>query len=148
MTSADVIYGFDLFGTFFFAVSGAFRAVKYELDLLGVVVLATAVGVGGGIMRDAMLGIHPPAALAGNVYLVVCIAAGLAVFAFAPRIAARWDMVKLADAVGLGVFAAAYPLGPMRTLAKLQGGAGFDREPGGGRGGGSTAADDAGLRAV
>lgn len=106
MNTSKILYFFDLFGTFFFAVSGGFRAVKYEFDLLGVLVLSIAVGVGGGIMRDSMLGIHPPAALAGDVYLGVCIAGGLAVFFFAPHIAARWRDVMLADAVGLGVFAA------------------------------------------
>lgn len=106
MHSSTILYSFDLFGTFFFAVSGAFRAVKYEFDLLGVMVMAIAVGVGGGIMRDTMLGIHPPAALAGDVYMGVCLLGGIAVFFFAPHIAAKWDMVMLADAIGLGVFAA------------------------------------------
>ncbi len=106
MKSNMILFVFDLFGTFFFALSGGFRAVKYEMDLLGVVVLSTAVGVGGGIIRDTMLGIHPPAALGSNIYLAVCILGGIAVFAFAPKIASQWDMVKLADAIGLGVFAA------------------------------------------
>jgi uncharacterized membrane protein YeiH len=57
-------------------------------------------------MRDVMLGVHPPAALAGDVYLGVCVLGGLAVFFFAPGIALRWNMVMLADAIGLGVFAA------------------------------------------
>lgn len=106
MGKSAIIDFFDLFGTFFFAVSGAFRAVKYEFDLLGVLVLSIAVGVGGGIMRDVMLGIHPPAALSGDVYLGVCILGGLTVFFFAPKIAVRWSGVMLADAIGLGVFAA------------------------------------------
>lgn len=106
MKHALVLYAFDLFGTFFFALSGGFRGVKYEMDLLGITVLSVAVGVGGGIIRDTMLGIHPPAALGGNAYLITCALAGVAVFFFAPRIASRWDMVKLADAIGLGVFAA------------------------------------------
>jgi uncharacterized membrane protein YeiH len=101
-----IIYTFDLLGTLFFAISGAFRAVKYEYDVLGVLVMAIAVGVGGGIIRDAMLGVHPPAAMAGDVYMGICILGGLAVFFFAPKIAVRWNLVMLADAIGLGVFAA------------------------------------------
>jgi uncharacterized membrane protein YeiH len=51
----------DLIGTFAFAISGAFRAIKYELDLLGVIVLAVATGAGGGLIRDILLGNTPPA---------------------------------------------------------------------------------------
>ena len=96
----------DLFGTFAFAVSGAFRAVKHELDLLGVIVLAAATGVGGGITRDLLLGATPPAALVDQTYLLICLAGAVAVFVAAPRIATRWDYVMAADAVGLSVFAA------------------------------------------
>ncbi|MEN9354789.1 MAG: hypothetical protein RL318_2114 [Fibrobacterota bacterium] len=96
----------DYVGTFAFALSGAFRAVKYELDLLGVFVLATATGVGGGIARDVLLGATPPTALKDGSYLAICILAGVAVFVAARRIAHLWDMVLFADAVGLGVFAA------------------------------------------
>lgn len=96
----------DLFGTLVFAVSGAFRAVKYELDMLGVLVLATATGVGGGIMADAMLGNHPPFAFRDERYLLICLAGGLLVFLWARRIAPLWDGVMAADALGLGVFAA------------------------------------------
>jgi uncharacterized membrane protein YeiH len=101
-----MLYALDIFGTFVFAVSGAFRAVKYELDLLGVLVLATATGVGGGIIRDLMLGYNPPAVFRDEAYLIACVAGGLVVFFGARRIAARWDWVMAADAVGLGVFAA------------------------------------------
>jgi uncharacterized membrane protein YeiH len=101
-----VIYALDLFGTFAFAVSGAFRAVKYELDLLGVLVLAVSTGVGGGIVRDLLLGASPPAAFQNETYLLTCFLGGLVVFVAAPRIASHWDSVMLADAVGLSVFAA------------------------------------------
>ena len=96
----------DLGGTFFFAISGAFRAVKYQCDLLGSIVLATAVGIGGGVIRDLILGVHPPSAFLNEYYLAICILAAMVVFFYAPTIAARWDMVRIADAVGLGVFAA------------------------------------------
>lgn len=96
----------DYLGTFAFALSGAFRAVKYELDLLGVFVLAVSTGVGGGIARDVLLGATPPTALKDGTYLAICIIASLAVFVAAKRIAQLWDMVLFADAVGLGVFAA------------------------------------------
>jgi len=101
-----IIYLMDIFATFVFAVSGGFRAVKHELDLLGVLVLSTATGVGGGVIRDVILGTTPPMAFRDENYLLVCIAAGLMVFVVAPWIARRWDMVMIADALGLGLFSA------------------------------------------
>lgn len=101
-----IIYFLDIFGTFAFAVSGAFRAVKYELDLLGVIVLSVATGIGGGLIRDVLLGSLPPYALCDEIFLVVCLAGALLVFFAAPGVAQHWNSVMLADAVGLSVFAA------------------------------------------
>jgi len=101
-----MIYVLDICGTFVFAVSGAFKAARYELDLLGVLVLAIATGVGGGIIRDITLGCIPPAAFQDEIYLLVCVIGGLVVFFAAGKIAPRWDCVMFADAVGLSVFAA------------------------------------------
>jgi len=100
------IHILDIIGTFVFAVSGAFKAARYELDLLGVMVLAIATGVGGGIVRDVMIGCTPPAVFQDETYLFVCVLGGLAVFFAATKIATRWDRVMAADAVGLAVFAA------------------------------------------
>jgi uncharacterized membrane protein YeiH len=101
-----MIYTLDILGTLAFAISGAFRAVKYELDLLGVLVLASVTGIAGGILRDVILGATPPTALVDHWYVLVCIIGGLAVFFAAPKIATRWDYVMLADAIGLSVFTA------------------------------------------
>lgn len=101
-----MLYFLDIFGTFVFAVSGAFRALKHELDLLGVLVLATATGIGGGVARDLLLPYTPPAAFRDETYILACLAGGLLVFIAAGRIAARWDCVMAADALGLSVFAA------------------------------------------
>lgn len=96
----------DLFGTLVFAVAGAFKAVKYELDILGVLILATFTGVGGGIIRDLILGQVPPGPFTDESYFLLCLAGGLAVYFLAPKIARWWNWIKVADAVGLGVFAA------------------------------------------
>lgn len=101
-----IIHLMDIIATFVFAVSGGFRAVKHELDLLGVLVLSTATGIGGGVIRDVIFGTTPPLSFCDENYLLVCILAGLTVFLIAPRIARRWDMVLIADAVGLGLFTA------------------------------------------
>ena len=99
-----MIYALDIFGTFTFAVSGAFRAVQHELDLLGVLVLAIATGVGGGIVRDLMLGSTPPAAFQDETYLIVCIFGGLVVF-FAAIGSAKADLYGL-GAIGVVMMAA------------------------------------------
>lgn len=101
-----ILTSLDLLGTLAFALSGAFRAMKHELDLLGLVVLATATGVGGGIVRDLLLGATPPTALREEMYLLVCVAGAFLAILGKRHIAMRWDWVMIADAIGLGVFAA------------------------------------------
>ena len=101
-----LLYTLDIVGTLVFSISGAFRAVKYELDLLGVLVLAVATGVGGGCIRDLILGSTPPASFQDETYLLTCLGGGLLVFLASRKIASRWDCVMFADAIGLGVFAA------------------------------------------
>ena len=95
----------DLAGTAVFAVSGGFKAVKHELDILGVIVLSVLTGVGGGIVRDLLLGRTPPLAFTDEKYLLVCIVMGIMVIFLAARIARVWSVVKILDAIGLGTFA-------------------------------------------
>ena len=100
------LYIMDLLGTFVFALTGGFRAIKYEMDIVGVLALATIVGVGGGMARDVLIGAVPPYAIRSAAYLVTTCAAGLAVFFFARIIAPSWRKILYADAVGLGLFTA------------------------------------------
>ncbi len=96
----------DIIGVFVFALSGGMDAVKYKLDLLGVFVLAVATGVGGGIMRDVLLGDTPPAVFTNQIYLMACLFAGLIVIFFSKQVQNHFEWIKIADAVGLGIFAA------------------------------------------
>lgn len=118
-----MLFTLDLIGTFVFALSGAFKGLKHELDWLGVSVLAVLTGVGGGLIRDVLLGETPPAAFQDERYFAVCLIGAFAVILGAPRIAKRWNRVMVADAIGLGLFAAlgaakgaAHGLGPLGTL--------------------------------
>ncbi|MBN2652130.1 MAG: trimeric intracellular cation channel family protein [Spirochaetales bacterium] len=111
-----LIYALDLFGTFVFAIAGGFKAVKHELDILGVFILATITGIGGGILRDVLIGATPVAAFTDPVYFAVCLLGGVLVIIGAMKIARVWLFIKVADAIGLGVFTAigvakAYELG-------------------------------------
>jgi len=96
---------FDLFGTVIFAITGAARGVKAKLDLLGVIVLSCTVGVGGGFIRDALIGATPAAALVNENYLVLCVITGVVVFIFAKRVVyASSTIITVCDAIGLGVY--------------------------------------------
>lgn len=106
MNAADLLYALDLFGTLVFAITGAFRAVHHKLDILGLLVLSVFTGVGGGMLRDVILGVLPPAVFTNEVYLLVCLGGGLLVFAASRRLARWWAVVQVFDAVGLAVFAA------------------------------------------
>ncbi len=110
----QIIAYFDLFGTVIFAITGALRGIKKELDFLGVVVLACTVGVGGGIMRDVIIGATPVAALSNDRYLVCCIITGSVTF-FAFRLISRAnELIIILDAIGLGVFTS---LGAAKALS-------------------------------
>lgn len=103
-TYASVLFFLDLTGTFIFSITGAFKAVKYELDILGVIVLSLLTGIGGGMIRDSLLGDFPVAALRNEAYFAVCLVGALAVFFLAARIAYFWKWVKIGDALGLSIF--------------------------------------------
>lgn len=97
----------DLGGTFVFAISGAVAAVKYRLDVFGVMVLAFAAGNVGGITRDLLIGAVPPAAISSLSYLGVSVLAGLIVFFWDPVVTRHNNTVLWFDAVGLAFFAVA-----------------------------------------
>ncbi|MEV1117641.1 trimeric intracellular cation channel family protein [Actinosynnema sp. NPDC049800] len=97
----------ELVGIAAFAASGAVAAVRARLDVFGVIVLALTTALGGGIIRDVLLGVHPPAALVSWPYLAVAGVTGLVVFWFHPTVAKLWRAVLLLDAIGLGLFVTA-----------------------------------------
>jgi uncharacterized membrane protein YeiH len=76
------------------------------MDILGVIALSIATGIGGGLIRDLLLNQSPPLALVNESYILICTLGALLVFVAAPKIAKRWDYVLAADAVGLAVFCA------------------------------------------
>ncbi len=70
---------FDLLGVFTASASGALTGIRKDLDLVGVLVLAAVTGLGGGAVRDLMIGAVPPAFLTDWRYLTTATAAALAV---------------------------------------------------------------------
>lgn len=110
----------DLVGIFVFAISGALVGVRRHMDLFGVLVLAGTTGLGGGFLRDVLIGATPPAALADWRYLLVPVGAGALTFWFHPAVGRMERTVTVFDAFGLGLFCVtgalkgmAYGLGPV-----------------------------------
>ncbi|OZM73474.1 hypothetical protein CFN78_07935 [Amycolatopsis antarctica] len=102
-----MLVALELLGLAAFAASGAFAAVWARLDVFGVIIIGLTTALGGGIIRDVLLGINPPTTLRTWPYLAVSAATALLVFAFHPVLARLRRAVLLADAVGLGLFAPA-----------------------------------------
>jgi uncharacterized membrane protein YeiH len=101
---SPLLIALDLVGIFVFAISGALVGVRKELDIFGVLVLAGTTGLGGGFLRDVLIGATPPAALADWRYLTVPVAAGLLTFVFHPTLGRMERVVNVFDAAGLGLF--------------------------------------------
>ena len=95
----------DLIGTAVFALSGGLLAVRRNFDVIGVLVLSVAAGLGGGMLRDVLLGDAPPEALRNEIYLITALTAALVAFFFHPRVGQLRGSIALLDALGLGFFA-------------------------------------------
>ncbi|MET0954044.1 MAG: trimeric intracellular cation channel family protein [Aeromicrobium sp.] len=102
--SDTVLLVLDLVGIAVFASTGALIAVRKELDVFGVAVLAMITGLGGGVMRDVLIGAVPPNALEDWRYLVVPFVTAIVVFAFHPAFGRLEREIMLLDAVGLALF--------------------------------------------
>ncbi|UQU61281.1 trimeric intracellular cation channel family protein [Couchioplanes caeruleus] len=120
----SVLLVLDLVGTFAFALNGALTAIRVaRVDLVGVVTLGMITAVGGGIMRDVLLGAVPPAAFADWRYLTVAAAGGLLAFLFGRGLNRFSRSIDVLDAAGLALFAVTgagkallFGVGPMQAI--------------------------------
>ncbi|MGK6318380.1 trimeric intracellular cation channel family protein [Sphingomonas sp. DT-204] len=105
--TAAIIRVADLAGTFVFAVEGALIAIGAGFDPVGIVTLAFATALGGGVIRDLLIGIRP-AAVADWRYGMIVLGAAIATIILHPLAGTlpSWIMIVL-DAAGLGLFAVA-----------------------------------------
>jgi uncharacterized membrane protein YeiH len=97
-----------LLGTFVFAVEGAMAAIAGNLDLLGLMVLAFSTALGGGIIRDLLIGSVPPGSIRDWRYPAIAFLGAAVVFCFYPFVSrlSPWVIIVF-DAAGLGLFAVA-----------------------------------------
>ena len=100
----------QLLGTVAFAVSGAMVGLRKRMDILGVIVLGLTTAVGGGITRDIMLGITPPAIFSDPLTVTVAAISALVVFLLAHhqklmQTGRVHELIMLwSDSLGLGIF--------------------------------------------
>jgi uncharacterized membrane protein YeiH len=99
-------------GIIAFVVSGALEASRKRMDIFGFVLLGTVTGIGGGTLRDLLLGL-PVFWVQSPSYLVVCVLVAAAVFFLAHLPASRYRVLLWCDALGLALFAA---IGAERAL--------------------------------
>lgn len=105
-----VILVFELIGTISFAASGAMTGIKKGMDTFGVAILGLCTAVGGGAVRDVVLGITPPTTLVNPVYAVVALLTAVIVFLpgtqrFLKRKSHMYDRsMFLMDTLGLSIF--------------------------------------------
>ena len=102
----------EIIGIIAFAISGAMVAIEKDLDVFGVVVLGVTTALGGGIIRDIILGMLPPNMFTNGTYAALAAVAALFVFIFSyynykyieDHISLFNNALNVFDAIGLGVF--------------------------------------------
>lgn len=103
----------NIIGTAAFSISGALTAIKREMDLLGVIILGTITAIGGGIIRDLIIGQIPPDAFVDPLYTLIGCVSAILVFVYVyfrtdgynSILASTFQKVVLAaDTVGLSLF--------------------------------------------
>lgn len=105
-----LVFILEIIGTVAFAVSGAMVGINKKMDIFGVCILGLTVAVGGGIIRDVILGNTPPNMFKNPVYALVAVITSVIVFIPAVRGLLKktqkiYDLtLRIMDSVGLGVF--------------------------------------------
>lgn len=116
----DLLRLFDILGTISFAVSGVFAAMQKKLDLFGILVIAFITAVGGGTLRDLLLGDLPVVWMRNLLYPIVILGAAAVTILFRKIVNNFQATLLVFDSLGLGFF----------TVIGLQKGIAFDLHPG------------------
>ena len=109
----SIIFAIEIIGTIAFASSGAMLGIRKNLDIFGVVVLGLCVAVGGGIVRDIILGLTPPSAFRDPSYALTALVTAVLLFGSVywkqEILTSRYmeiyeTIMNYCDAAGLGIF--------------------------------------------
>ena len=100
----DILYALDLIGTLVFAISGTLAGIQKRLDMFGALFTGFITAVGGGTIRDVILGIHP-IAWVGNPLYIYIIGLGFSLaFLFTRQLQQLRSTFFLFDTIGISVF--------------------------------------------
>lgn len=108
-----MIFIMEVVGTVAFASSGAMVAIKKNMDIFGVNVLGITTAIGGGIIRDLILGITPPSVFRNSIYVTISILTSCILFLtiyikneiLSSKFLENYEQIMiLFDAIGLGIF--------------------------------------------
>lgn len=103
LTAAVNIMGLSAVAVF--AISGALSAARQKMDILGFMLIGTATGIGGGTLRDVLLGNVPVFWIREPIWIVVCLLSSAATYFVAPRLASLTRALIWMDAIGIALFA-------------------------------------------
>lgn len=104
-----LLLSFEITGTLAFAASGAILGLEKHMDILGISILSLTTAVGGGVIRDLILGITPPMTFRNPIYATIAIATSVLIFIIARKYPLfkghLYELIMLImDSLGLGVF--------------------------------------------
>ena len=100
----NLLFILDMIGTVAFAASGAWVGVRKEMDLFGVIALGMVTAIGGGTLRDMLLGDLPPFSLQNEIYFWVPVITAVLVFILHRHLPYLMQPLLYLDAIGLGTF--------------------------------------------
>lgn len=113
MVTVDLIFIMEIVGTIAFAASGAMTGIQKRMDLFGVNVLGVTTAVGGGLIRDLILGVNPPVMFRDSTYALTAILTSTSVFLWVylrerfrlgKHVLLYERLMLLGDTIGLGIF--------------------------------------------
>lgn len=99
----DIIFWLDTLGVIAFAISGALEASRRQMDLVGFILIATVTGLGGGTIRDLLLGITPVSWILNPTAFIICCCVAVSIFFTAHIVESRFKALVWCDAIGLAV---------------------------------------------
>ena len=110
--SGTLFFIAEIIGTIAFALSGTMVGLKYKLDIFGILFLAVTTALGGGMVRDLLIGRIPPIMFRDYRYLLTAVGVSLAVFLVARFARKRYAQFEeklsfynnIFDSIGLGAF--------------------------------------------
>ncbi|MHC1749999.1 MAG: trimeric intracellular cation channel family protein [Cellulosilyticaceae bacterium] len=109
----DIIFYLEIIGTVVFAIQGSIVAIEEKLDILGIMILGLSTAVGGGMIRDIILGVTPPAMFINPIYCIVAavtVIVIILIYRYGHKLITHKNypyllkVISFSDAVGLGIF--------------------------------------------